>query len=301
VVGDLKDLVRPPFANYDVVVYFGGGLFAIPFINRYIIEPLNLTWPAFEIQTDSAVLTQVIGALCLLFSIYIFGHMLAYAGSQLIEKLIDRIFGKISTGILVSLYSTARGRNEMIRAMIHDRTKSIKRDKAIFPTVARTVFHIPFFPIYLLVYVLGVFGYYNTRLSREVMNQARKKMIELDIGGTRIALRSRWFKTVEYAVINRSQSATQRMYNYLVISGLFRTLCTVFLMCAWLQLYYICHHLFDGQWLIDGAMGTKGPFSGIIEFAITCLIYTFCSFSYIKFQRRYAEEAIFAFVFDKNV
>ena len=101
----LEAIPKAPFANYDIVVYFGGGLFAVPFVNRYIIQPTGLHWPQYNIAVGSTIASEITAGLSLLFSLYIVGHMLAYASSELIEKTVDRFFGKISTSILISAVS----------------------------------------------------------------------------------------------------------------------------------------------------------------------------------------------------
>ena len=292
----LKDLVKPPFANYDVVVYFGGGLFAIPFLAHYLLVPLQIGWPKFSVDTGSVITNEVVSGLTLLFSIYILGHFLAYIGSQLVEKAIDRFLGKISTAILISSMATSANRNSAIRAVIYNKIKSISRDKAIFPSVVRVIFHLPVIIIYMLVFTLGIFGYYNTRVTPEVIAAARRDISKLNLDGLTLKLQSPWFKPLEYYVINRDGLATARMYNYLVIGGLFRSLCVIFMGALWLHIYYIIHYFCDGDWRLPGS---SGAWSAFFQYAFLSALYIFSLFSYLKFQRRYCEEAIFAFVFEK--
>lgn len=293
----LKDLVRPPFANYDVVVYFGGGLFCIPFVNRYLIEPTHLAWPRFGIEVGSPLANEIVSGLSLIFSVYIVGHILAYVSSQAIEKLTDRVLGKISTAIIVSSWSSPRLRNEWIRALIFDRVNKIRRDRSTIATLFRSIFHVPVIPVYIIIYSVGLFSYYDTRIPYSVIQAARLRLPDLGLPNVRMSIRDKWFKPMEYFVINRFPSATSRMYNYLVISGLFRSLCLVFLLSLWAELYYFVHYLDDGDWFLHPFLGAAGRMSAIAEYACLSVIYLFCFCSYLKFQRRYAEEAIFAFVF----
>ena len=296
----LKDLLRPPFANYDVVVYFGGGLFFIPFINRYLIQPSAMHWPDFRIEIGSKIANELVSGLSLLFSIYILGHILAYLSSQLIEKLTDRILGKISTAIIISAWASNRRRNEHVRALIWDRVKSIKADRALFSTTVRLLFHLPVFPLYLFVFTVGIFGYYNTRVPQSVITAMRAKLNAIGIPDLRVGIRTKWFKPVEYFVMNRNSSATSRMYNYLVIGGLFRTLCFIFLSVLWVQIYFQIHFWLDAEWFLDPLMKNRLTHPALFEYMIVTFVYMFCLFSYLKFQRRYAEEAIFAFVFGSD-
>jgi len=246
-------------------------------------------------------MSEIVSGLCLLFTIYILGHILAYSSSQFIEKLTDRLLGKISTAILISSWARPKARNEWIRAIIYDRTSTIKEDRAIFSTIIRTLVHLPALPAYFAIYVLGVFGYYNTRVPYSVIQAARRKLPDIGLGDLPLSVRSPWFKPLEYYVINRIPAATARMYNYLVIGGLFRTLCIIFLFSLWAQIYYFVHFISDRDWFVQPMMGDGSKYSAIMEYGLTIVSYVFCLFSYLKFQRRYAEEAIFAFVFEERV
>jgi len=46
--------------------------------------------------------------------------------------------------------------------------------------------------------------------------------------------------------------------------------------------------------------GNDTMFFQALSYALLCIIYLFSLFSYLKFQRRYVEDAIFAFVFTKS-
>lgn len=290
-----KLVERPPFANYDLVVYFGGGLFAIPFINRYIVEPTNLSWPNFEIGSTSTTAQAIIIALASIFSIYIAGHFIAYISSQLIEKAIERVLGKVSTAIIISSISTDYSRNEAMRSFIFSNILKMRATFWRVATVIRFIFHIPVIPLYIVSFIAGVFGYYDTRLPSSVMSVARTKMISLDIDGLRITIRTKWFKALEYWVINNDPSAVQRMYNYLIIAGLFRSLSFIFLSSVWISIYAICHYCYHGDFIYESNFSSNGLMSLSIELSLLIFVYLFSLFSFIKFQRRYAEEAIFAF------
>lgn len=296
----LRGLIRPPFANYDVVVYFGGGLFSLAFIYRYLLLPLNLRLPTFSLPISQPFLSDAVAILTTLFVIYVLGHLIAYCGSQFIEKFIDRIFGKVSSAIFVSSRVDASMRNEYIRALIYDRIAKIRRDRGLLTTIVRAVAHLPALPLYIAIFGLGVFGYYGTRVPYSVLHQAGQKMRGPEFANCRIGLRKPWYKPLEYYVINRCPSAVNRMYNYLVISGLFRTLATVFLFSLWMQIYYLVHYRIDGDWMLSPFMGYAGPNPGLVEYVIAAVAFCFCLFSYLKFQRRYAEEAIFAFVYGES-
>lgn len=293
----IKDAVKPPFANYDMVVYFGGGLFCIPFINRYIVEPLSFRWPSFKIAISSEIAQEAVSILSSLFFIYIAGHIVAYLASQLVEKAVDRTFGKISTTIIFATEWNSTSRNGTIRSLIKYRLKNIPKESALLASIIRFGFHVPAVPSYILIYFFGIFGYFETRLPKPVLDSARKKISNIGLGDIDLTIKSKWYKILEYYVINRSPQAVPRMYNYLIISGLFRSLCFIFLSSMWLLIYYLIHFERDADWFIKSMLGSSRSHMGLVEFIGLSCIYVFCLFSYIKFQRRYAEEAIFAFVY----
>lgn len=296
--GLIESIKKPPFANYDIVVYFGAGLFLIPFVNRYIVEPMAAKWPNFEIEVGSKIAKEATSILSLLFFIYIVGHILAYLSSQVIEKSADRILGKISTSIIISSIAQSKNRNSAIRAIIYNRLSSIRRENALFTTIVRLLYHVPALPLYAATFALGSFGYYDTRIPASTLRSARKIFAQNDRLSGEISLKSKWYKQLEYYAINKHPEAVPRMYNYLVISGLFRSLSFIFLTCCWLIIYYQVHYLIHGDWLLKPIAGFKDGHVALLEYLAMLTLYAFCLFSYLKFQRRYAEETIFAFVYN---
>jgi hypothetical protein len=65
----------------------------------------------------------------------------------------------------------------------------------------------------------------------------------------------------------------------------------------WSVLGYIIHWKIDGDWLLAPFLGETFKGEAILELSVMGTLYVFSVFAYLKFQRRYAEEAIFAFVF----
>lgn len=256
--------------------------------------------PAFAFHVGTNITSEAVSLLSLLFCIYILGHLLAYLGSQIIEKTIDRYLGKISTAIIFSSLSSANTRNRAIRTLVFDRIKKIGPENALFSTIVRTLLHLPIIPHYIFAFATGIFGYYETRITSNVFSIVRKKYNEEIVIGELLTTKTKWFKPLEYFVINRYPSAVPRMYNYLVISGLFRTLCLVFLFSSWMMLYYLIHYYFHRDWLVQPFFGWKTQGSGLAEFIFVSSLCVFCLFSYIKFQRRYAEETIMAAAFMKS-
>ncbi|WP_208631338.1 hypothetical protein [Sphingomonas aurantiaca] len=234
----------------------------------------------------------------MLFSVYILGHIIAYLGSQLIEKVMDSLFGKAS---LVILRGTETNRDDFKKMMQQQIRLGISKhieEASWFSSIVRFVCHLPILPAYIAIYLLKVFGFYRTRISQDVITAANGKVANAHI--PEIKQGKEWFKSLEAVVMNTNPSATARMYNYLVISGLFRSVSIILLASAWFELIYTIMK-YKGYNAPEGLLmfGNNGIYAQSISYIAVCVVYLFSLFSYLKFQRRYVEDAIFAFVYAK--
>jgi len=274
-------------------------MFSLPLIYHYFIEPSQFRFPRFDFGIGIAFADMAISVLSLLFAVYILGHMIAYVSSVMIEKYIDTFFGKVSSAILLSSYFREKPKREIVSAWQFDRGKRAFSGGRKWQNLLRVLFHLPAFPLYALVQVIGGFDYYRSRVPHHVLFLAKKKIKAAGHGP--VSLYTAWYKTLEYDVINNQPSATGRMYNYLVIAGLFRSLSFLFLTCIWMELYYFVHWWVDGELLLKPLMSdSKAIGTHIFSFAVLYVVYGTTFSSYMKFQRRYAEEAIFAYVLTKD-
>ena len=160
----------------------------------------------------------------------------------------------------------------------------------------RGLFHLPNYPIYLILYATGIFGYFDTRITRQSLMLAEIAYKE-NVCDEEFTTDTKWYKPLEYFVINRIPSAVPRMYNYLVIAGLFRSLSFLFLISSWWTIFYCVNHSIFGTWPLNLGGIETGFGSGFIEYCFLTTASVFCIMAYIKFQRRYAEEAILAMAY----
>jgi hypothetical protein len=295
----LKDLVKPPFANYDIVVYFGCGLFSLPFFNHYVGRH-EVHFLKFDLGFKPEFANTVITTLVLLFSVYICGHIVAYVSSLVIEKTMDAFFGKTSTVVILGGQGSKGAVNSIFRSQLQKGFTASFSRSAWLSGVFRLGSHLPLGGAYAVLIVAGVFGFYRTRVPKDVITAAETKLGGFNLTDTSIAVDKPWFKVVEACVINNNSTATSRMYNYLVISGLFRSLCLIFLAASWFEMVYVALAAL-GYYAPPGLLmlGHGGIIAQIASYFAITIVYLFCLFSYLKFQRRYVEEAIFAFVFTK--
>ncbi len=296
-IDTIKSLGRPPFANYDLVVYFGGGLFALPFLYRYFIHPLGIPMPSFLLDAAPQVTLEIVRALAILMAVYVLGHLIAYLASQLIEKAVDRFLGKMSTAIIISMKSSRAERDEELRKMFFARAKRIKKENAVFPSFVRAAFHLPCAFHYAIVYWAGLFGYLDTRIPPKAFELVKSKYEKFVVPDDTIRTDTKWYKSLEYYVINNVPDAVPRMYNYLVMAGLFRSLSFIFLTSSWFVLIYILVYQKWGTWPLGLTERGTGEGAGLFEWLSLTSLSVFSLVSYLKFQRRYTEEAIMALAF----
>ena len=306
----VKDLVKPPFANYDIVVYFGCGLFSLPFMlhyseiflngDQYTKSTLANKLARIDPALSDKFVVSLIATLTVLISVYILGQIIAYLGSEAIEKLMDSLFGKVSSTIL---RGSTDERDDFKKTTKHQINIGIAKhfgDGSWLSSSVRLMYHFPVMSAYFFIYNFEVFGYHRTRVSTKAINAARLKLVNSPFSDIVIAPGTEWFKSLEAIVVNNNPVAAARMYNYLVIAGLFRSVCFIFLTAAWVEMLLTsCSLVFNAP---PGLLtfGHTGFIAHCLSYLAVSLLYIFCLFSYFKFQRRQAEEIIFAYVYTKD-
>lgn len=286
----LKDFIRPPFANYDVVVYFGCGLFALPFALHYVPAPKFGAFLKLGLETGVEFADAAVGTLFLLFSVYIIGHALAFCSSLFIEKTVDLLLGKMSSACLLAKDRKANDNStESIQKWIKDRWSKAWHKGSRSRSLIRLIVLFPVIPSFAVTYGIKWFGYFASRIPPEVFKKIERRLKNLDLAAPSID--REWYKAAEHVVINNDPAAIPRMYNYLVISGLFRSLSFLFVACAWMELT----RLFGSFWLEAFFTVDRSELQIVLRLAIFNGLFAFSIASYVKFARRYAEEMLFAF------
>jgi hypothetical protein len=223
------------------------------------------------------------------------GHIISYASSLLTEKFIETFFGKVSSAIIISTVKETKVKQEVVSAFIFRKLQQSWQVRNRKLSIIRIILLLPVIPLFLLIIWIGGFDYYKSRISSETLAKIRHKAV--NIGLCEVRLDDPWYKELEHYVINRHPVALSRMYNYLVISGIFRSLSAIFLACIWMEFYYLGHFLITGHYHVTVlASDVRFGAERIFAFIALYTIYGFSVSSYMKFQRRYAEEALFAFL-----
>ena len=220
--------------------------------------------------------------------------MLAYAASFIIEKSVNIALGKISSAIVISTLVHPREQSSTIKRWIARRVRGAFSRYSKFWLIFRILILTPSIPFIIISFWLDTFDYYKSRIPKAVFTQIKKRAREKNYGT--IGLRTKWYKIIEHDVINNNQLATQRMYNYLVISGIFRSIGFVFLLCSWAEFYYGIHKIIDHHEYTKAIMSdVTYNYNHLLMYVIYNILFMFCTTAYIKFSRRYVEEALFAF------
>lgn len=297
---EIPFLSKAPFANYDLVVYLGGGLFSLLVFWRYVGRPFRIFDFSSLVADSSNGWTQdVIYLALLLVFAYVLGHLISYQSSYFIEGLVERSLGRFSRVVeITTVNPTARA--DALRAEIR---KNICRNAfrywnvpgffryIPFPRLV-TLVHFPLLPWYALVYALGLFEFANTRIPARMLEGARATLKER-FPETTFDDGRQWFRWMEYFTNYNRPIAAASMYNYLVISGLMRSLSYALLIAIWFEWgYLICSLVTDTERVTHG----EGGWTGLtLYFLAVYAAYITTLTSYCKFFRRYVEEAIMGF------
>ncbi|MCL6741191.1 hypothetical protein LZ518_08615 [Sphingomonas sp. RB56-2] len=285
----IKDLVRPPFANYDVVVYFGCGLFSLPFLFHYIASPKEAGFLALEVATGVPFADSAIKTLFALFAVYILGHLLAFLSSLFVEKTAELLLGKMSDASILGHRRRDQQSFDEIKDWVKRRWKLAWRKGSRARSLIRLLFFFPVSFSFVLAYAIKWFGYFTSRIPEAVYERVKTRLQNKRLptpGHTKD-----WYKATEHYVIANDPTAVPRMYNYLVIGGLFRSLTFLFACCAWMEFARLVGAFYQDTFPTD-AISDWQP---IVKVAMYNLLFAFSFASYVKFSRRYAEEMLFSF------
>lgn len=277
---------RLPFTVYDVLGYLVPGFFACSlalaaFGGSSAFEKLNVYSP----DTTG----QVLAATFLLIVSYIMGQFVGLLSSITIEKLVCAYLGYPSR-YLFEAY-TFRGNAE-------ERTISVNahREREKFKQVRWCeILLMPIVPFMLLADACGLFGVLirpfkkNSDETCEILRCLQLKLKERGLGSFDNLKNEEWFRCVNFYAINNFPSALVRMYNYMTLYGFFRNMSFIFCALAWMP------------WLPWVRFENGDVYK---TFLFLSPGFAFCSFllvlGFIKFFRRYSEEAILAFVLTEN-
>lgn len=279
-----------PFATYDLVVYFTTGIIFGFLINILLLRPIGLDVIEPNVAGGASLVYSVLSIIAYLLAGYVIGHILAFIASHIIEKFVHQMLGYPS-----DLYaSLARTGLEDNRDVFSSSVKNYYK-KRFF--IVNLIIHLPALPAYFLIWLAGAYGFYYPKIPLALFSRLEEKVSSLELG-VDLSDGSRWIKIVEHYVANHCNIAYQRLYNYLVIFGLLRSVSLLTLISLWLFIFYrICsefHYYFRSPIFIK--ISSLSLLQGIIVYIGLCGFHTLTLMAFSKFNRRFFEEAVYAFL-----
>lgn len=283
---------KAPFANYDIVVYLGGGFFALLIAWRYLVVPFEIFdlsgltgEKAHDGWTTQIVLIVLLGILS-----YTAGHLISYLSSHFVEGFLNKVIGSFSEVIRLSTKPRTKfneGLRERIKANL-DSNFTWRKGWVLW------VAHAPIGLWYGALIQFDLFDSLDTRLPGRMMRKLDKKL-KVYFPEVRPKKAKQWFRWVEYYSNYNAPTASASMYNYLVISGFMRSIAFILLLAIWFELAHFAYYAVEGDAKIhvDKGLLHWGAYASVLYVGYICAIT-----AYTKFYRRYVEEAILGFLFE---
>lgn len=286
-ISDTKSL---PFATYDIVVYLTTGFLALVATSFIILPHLGLDSAIVEVSKQPSFIYSIIAFISFLLASYVYGHLIAFISSYVIERLVHSFLGYPS-----DVYFTLATNGK-----VDDRTvfiSSVKSYRFSLVSFGLILLSLPAIPVYVGIYLIGAFGFYYPKIPFALLPKLKERIKSLNLG-VECAIGTRWIKVVEHYVANHCPVAYVRLYNYLVIFGLFRSVSLMSLCLLWaFWILIIFHNItfeFAGKsWTLALNLGWAGA---IFAFAVLSAVHVLNVMAFCKFNRRYFEEAVLAFL-----
>jgi hypothetical protein len=278
---------RLPFTVYDIVGYLIPGVFFCTiFVSVYFSKPAiqSLKYIS-KIDAAPGISWPILILLVFLFLVtgYIVGHGLALLSAESIEYLTAGMIGYPST-FLVSNFKNEEKFDEHIERCIC----KFQSKQPIYSAIIMLIL-IPYTlsirtirGLRLTNILIKPVGEHASRLFREKFTEYFKAKIE-DLEPTD------WFRLVDFYVAKDKESYfQQRQYNYVTLYGFCRNMSFVLyitFIIIFLKLYMSSNEISDAIIIPMLTVGLLSLIGAILLF-----------FGFIKYFRRYSQEAILSFV-----
>lgn len=278
-----------PFAMYDLAVYLPGGAVLLV-VTRYVIESLTgLSLGAGLLPATSDSISLVVRGIVWISASYLAGHIGAFASTYLIEKFVHNSLGFPSDIWLENEQTTGSGDRSAILRKIF--TNRIKNSDSSLVSYIILLSQIPAWMPLIIFRIVKPFGFYSPKIPLKLLDAVEKRfaLLELEV---KVEKGSRWEKIVEHFVANHCPLVYTRMYNYLVIYGALRLISLIILIICW----YMMLHDFQNKM----HYGFKFGYIETLSFFTATFVYIISVMAFAKFNRRYFEETILAFLLAPN-
>lgn len=271
---------------YDLAVYLPGGAVALVLAHQFVENYVSLPASIYGEQNVAAV-GQVITAVVWLSASYLAGHIVAFVSSYLIEKFVHYNLGYPSEIWVESEDVLHEGTEVLDHQVIFE--QNLRESHAKF-LISKLILlsQVPATIPLLLVRFIKPFGFYTPKLPAGLKPKVTEKFGRFNFD-VKIEKGTRWEKIIEHYVSNNCPVAYTRLYNYLVIYGALRTLALLVLAYLWMMIIYDVILKINGGWKLD--------LTATIYFNALTFVYILCLMAFAKFNRRFFEESILAFLF----
>jgi hypothetical protein len=293
---------RLPFTVYDVLGYLVPGTFAL-WVAFVFVKKMNTK----AILTSNALNIVGPGSEGVYFALFIFliaayatGHLVGLLSSISVEKLAVEYFG------YPSRFLTANSEKEFSLIIASNmQNYSFKRIRVKFAKL----FCWPIWIFIKLLIFTELYTIFMKLLNNNIVSKFKFRLKSLEIEAGKFD-DFEWWKGVEFYIINNIPHAFTRMYNYLTIFGFCRNFSFIFIVIS--NLYaakFICKIFptYDGLVTHEGRFGqwhweiqANWDWSLLIASLGSGLIASLFFLGFLKFYRRYSEEAILALSFYEN-
>lgn len=274
---------------YDIAVYLPGGAVSLLGI-QLVAERLNFIGSdLLKGLSEGSAIEQVILGIVWLSASYLLGHVAAFISSYLIEKFVHYSLGYPSDIWLKSEQTLSSGhpRKAIFRKIFQRNLDSYP--KYWVPRLIKLA-QLPAVAPLLALKFAHPFGFYNHKLPYGILRDLTKRFGELGLN-VPVEEGSRWEKIVEHYIANNCPPAYSRMYNYLVIYGVLRMSAFIILAYLW---FWIAKDVYLKVCSSD-ILGSISLEATLVYIATSCL-YVLSVMAFAKFNRRYFEETVLAFL-----
>lgn len=274
-----------PFAMYDLAVYLPGGAIFIAISKVSIDSLFGIGGPFLSNLSSNETIRLVLASIVWLSASYFVGHLAAFVSTYVVEKLVHNHLGYPSEVWLVGerVYRSSASTSFSLHQFFRDKLCRWPRGWVSYLIL---VAQLPALLPLALVFWLKPFGFYSPKLPAGLSNLVEQRLRYISQTSS-INDGNRWEKLVEHFVSNKCPVAYTRMYNYLVIYGALRILSLAIIFACWML---IIDSTFNGL--------SGGEFDGLKAFLILSMpfAYVLSVMAFAKFNRRFFEESILAFV-----
>ncbi|MCL6250117.1 hypothetical protein M3P36_03520 [Altererythrobacter sp. KTW20L] len=278
-----------PFATYDLAVYLPGGAL-LTLIGRYVLdEVFGFHVGGLDALVGDDAVGLAIKAITWLSVSYLLGHLGAFISTYTVERVVHRFLGYPSDNWLEreKLVNGGQANEKEIQKTLLSKTLSVGRKDFGISASLSLIFLLPLPPFVVAFLIFKPVGFYSAKLPEAIYSDLRQRFKLLGVS-VEVQRGTRWDKIVEHYVSNNCAGGYVRMYNYLVIYGALRLLAFVMTLLLWVIIISDFKQIFEIGY--DFHLGKTIAFFGLSGATFMSMM------AFAKFNRRYFEESIMAFL-----